>query len=576
MNLKDKLSKYAADNPNCKSIKDSVLKEELGNPVKQNAALILLDLTEPPKCHCGGDLEFIGPAKAYYTTQFGGWRQYCSTKCMQSDPNIVNKRRNTNLKRYGVTSFAQTDQFKEEASKPWTDEKKAKYKESYTKTAIEKYGVEHFSKTDEYLIKRTQTNQERYGVDNVGQSEEKKAKIKETSIANNGYHGFFSSEAGLDFCRNNNPMQNPEIRERAVITRLKRDYAHVDLEFVDILINKDLNRFQKYIRNVAEQCNKNRYAIARKIGISYSCLNNYFRHYGMRDEFNLVNQNTSAQELDILAFVKEHCPDAFGSDRTILEGKEIDILIPSKNLGIEVNGIWAHSEYEGKKYPTFHLEKTELAESKGIQLLHILESEWADEVKQEIWKSIILNKLGMTIDRIYARKCELKEITATESRQFLNKNHLAGFRPASKHLGLFHNDQLVSVMSFGKSLYQKKETWEVVRFASLINTIVVGALSKLVKHSGIDNLICYADRRFSSPLTGAYSTVFNNFETTTPNWFGFRHGERVLSHRLSYTREKVMGMLGESYNPELSVFDNMIVNKYDRIWDSGNIKYSNI
>lgn len=579
--MKTKLLEYFKKNNGGKSIKDRSLVDELNTvieldiPIKQKAALILLGLTEPPKCDCGSKLDFIGPAKSYYTTPFGGWRQFCSKACMHNSQDIVNKRRATNIEKYGFQSFAQTNEFKELASQPWSDSKKDKYNEAYKKTVNEKYGVDHFSKTNEYIQKRNETSIERFGVQNVFQSEAHKQKIKETSIANNGYYGYFSSETGRNMCINNNPMHNPKILEKARITRLKRIFKHIDPEFVDILINKDQDKFKTYIRTIAECCNKNRYAIAARIGISYPALNRYLRVYDMRDEYNLVNQNTSAQELEILNFVKEYCLDAFGADRTILDGKEIDIVIPSRNIGIEVNGIWAHSEHAGNKYPEYHLEKTELAESKGIQLLHIFESEWDDPVKQEIWKSIILNKLGLTTDRIYARKCEIMQINAAEARRFLNNNHLAGFRPAFKHLGLYYNGKLVSVMSFGKSLYQKEETWEVVRFASLINTVVVGALSKLIKHSNIDNLICYADRRFSSMLSTSYSNLFNNITTTPSNWFGFRHGERVLSHRLSYTKEKVMKLLGAEYDQTISVFDNMVKNNYDRIWDSGNIKYSN-
>lgn len=71
-------------------------------------------------------------------------------------------------------------------------------------------------------------------------------------------------------------------------------------------------------------------------------------------------------------------------DRTILEGKEIDILVPSMRKGIEFNGIRWHSEEFGKGCD-YHLNKKLLSLSKGFDLIEIDENVFNEN------KEMILN-----------------------------------------------------------------------------------------------------------------------------------------------------------------------------------------
>ena len=86
----------------------------------------------------------------------------------------------------------------------------------------------------------------------------------------------------------------------------------------------------------------------------------------------------SKGESEIFTYVKSFCPDAIQSDRTVLDGKEIDIFIPSKNIGIEFNGLIWHSTKHGKSR-TYHQDKSDLAATKGVRLIHIWEDEWRDK-----------------------------------------------------------------------------------------------------------------------------------------------------------------------------------------------------
>src|SRR5690606_3197267 len=119
---------------------------------------------------------------------------------------------------------------------------------------------------------------------------------------------------------------------------------------------------------------------------------------------------------------------------------ELDIYIPEKKLAIELNGVyWHSSKFKDKNY---HLNKTIECEKGGIQLLHIFDFEW--EQKQDIWKSVIANKLGLTDRKVYARKCTVKDVPINDGYNFFQENHLQGGLSKGKHIGLYHNDVLVS------------------------------------------------------------------------------------------------------------------------------------
>ena len=71
---------------------------------------------------------------------------------------------------------------------------------------------------------------------------------------------------------------------------------------------------------------------------------------------------------------------------------ELDIYIPENKLALEINGNYFHSELGGKKNKYYHVNKTELCESKNIQLIHIFEDEWLfknDVIKKRIKKLVI-------------------------------------------------------------------------------------------------------------------------------------------------------------------------------------------
>ena len=63
-------------------------------------------------------------------------------------------------------------------------------------------------------------------------------------------------------------------------------------------------------------------------------------------------------------------------DRTVLNGKEIDIFVEEKQIAIEFNECKYHTEWYGGKSRQYHLTKTKMCKEKGVGLIHIFEDEY--------------------------------------------------------------------------------------------------------------------------------------------------------------------------------------------------------
>jgi G:T-mismatch repair DNA endonuclease (very short patch repair protein)/transcriptional regulator with XRE-family HTH domain len=265
------------------------------------------------------------------------------------------------------------------------------------------------------------------------------------------------------------------------------------------------------------------------------------------------------------------------NDRTILNGNELDILIEDHSVAIEYNGLYWHShrpelpnqnQAKGRHY---HLNKTIECESKGIQLLHIFEDEWLDEIKQAIWKSKIRVACNKIDRRLGARQCKVILLTRSEKSQFLRLNHLQGNDRSSIYLGLVFNDELVSAMTFCKSRYDKNIDWELSRFAVVRNTTIAGGFGKLFKHFCLDHvnqtIVTYADRRHSQ---GKVYTK-NGFELTRTNPSSYWYIDPTYTkrlHRSAFMKSKLQ--ITDSKQTE---WEYMQEQGFKRLWDCGTLAF---
>jgi hypothetical protein len=280
-------------------------------------------------------------------------------------------------------------------------------------------------------------------------------------------------------------------------------------------------------------------------------------------------------ETQLLNFIKTvYEGSILTHSRKILNNNlELDIYLPDLKLSFEFNGLYWHSEIN--KENDYHLNKTELCEKLGIHLIHVYEDQWNH--KQDIVKSRILNLLGKS-EKIFARKCEVKEINDNYLiKNFLDKNHIQGFIGSKIKLGLFHNDELVSLMTFGehrKSMGQAslENSYEMIRFCNKLNTNVIGGASKLFKRFIVAHnpkeVISYADRSWSQG--DLYVKLgFDFVRKTRPNYHYVIDGCR--KYRFGYRKDI---LVKQGFDSDKTEHEIMLDRKIYRIYDSGNLKYA--
>ena len=488
-----------------------------------------------------------------------GYLDVCSNKCRTI------KRKQTCLEKYGVDNINKLEEIqtkkKENSIKKYgvdhynkTQESKQKHRD----TCLQRYGVEHYSKTKEFSDKFKQTCLEKYGVDNYSKTKESKERHRETCLQKYGVDHYSKTEEFTEKFRQtclekygvDNPLKNSEIKNK-VLTTHNSKISQIEEENDCTLLRTLVTKYGQGWLNLT----LNTFEVGNNLFIANSDI--------PKIEEYIENSPNSLKEIDVYDYCKTLVSenDIIKRNREIIAPKELDIYIPSKKVAIEFNGLYWHSKYD----KTYHLNKTLECEKKGIRLIHIWEDLW--ESKQDIYKSIIASALGVYERKIYARNCECKEISSEEYRDFLERNHIQGSINSSIRLGLFYNGELVQVVGWGKSRFKKDEI-ELHRMCSKLNTQIIGGFSKLIKHSRLKEFISYVDRSLYDGK-GYKASGFTVLGATPPSYFYYKNGKRL--NRIQAQKHKLEKLL-ENFDASLSETENMLNNKYIKIFDCGNLK----
>jgi hypothetical protein len=456
-------------------------------------------------------------------------------------------------------------------------------------TLLEKYGVINVFQLNEIKEKIKITNIEKYGVDNPSKNETIKNKKKETSIKNYGVEQSLSSQIIKNKSKNT-LLEKYGIDNISKVDYIKRKKEITCLKNNGVKYISQSDDFKKRIKKNILMFLKNKYGVIDYEGDNYTfycdkCDKNYIinkRAYQTRRELHVEfctqcnpigSFSISGEEKKMNEFIIEnYIGKVITNSKNIISPLELDICLPDLKLAFEFNGLYWHSELY--KETNYHLNKTEECESDGIKLIHIYEDDWM--FKQDIVKSRILNLLGKS-EKIFARKCIIKEIDDNKIiREFLEKNHLQGFIGSLVKIGLFYNEELVSLMTFGsqrKPMGQKsiEGTYELLRFCNKLNTNVVGGASRLfkyfIKNYNPKEVISYADRSWSAG--NLYEKMgFKLVHKTQPNYYYIIDG--IRKHRFNYRKDK---LIREGNDPNKTEHEIMLEKKIFRIYDSGSLKY---
>ena len=218
----------------------------------------------------------------------------------------------------------------------------------------------------------------------------------------------------------------------------------------------------------------------------------------------------------------------------------------------------------------YHNNKTKLAKDAGITLIHIFENDWIST--PELCKSRIQNMVMTTNTKIMARKCIIKPVNTSVEREFLNNNHIQGYVASKLCYGLYYDGALVCLMSFSASRFTSDTQWELIRCCTTMSCVVQGGASKLFTHfikgHSPTSVVSFSDRARNTG--GVYNTLgFKYHHTSKPNYKYFHKSNRLkLLSRVKFQKHKLHKHLPR-FDPDLSEWENMKANGYNRIWDCG-------
>ena len=173
-------------------------------------------------CELCGSVNLIGVNKFYVNYNRNNKGYYSCFKCK----NIEKEK--TCIEKYGVNSYSKTDQFKSTESEKWKGIQKGA--EKGRKTMLEKYGVDSFFKTDEIKEKNRQWMS----------SEEFKSKSKLTLLDKFGVDSFSKTPEFKDIIQN----KKSEIVQKIKNTCLEK-YGVEWISQLDEVIKKSLESREK-------------------------------------------------------------------------------------------------------------------------------------------------------------------------------------------------------------------------------------------------------------------------------------------------------------------------------------------
>jgi hypothetical protein len=258
---------------------------------------------------------------------------------------------------------------------------------------------------------------------------------------------------------------------------------------------------------------------------------------------------------------------------------ELDVFIEECSIGIELNGLYWHSEKNGKD-KKYHINKLKFFNERGIRLIQIFEDEWVFSrsiLEGKVKK--ILNVVDSNVKKIHARKCIIKNLRYRDCIDFLNENHIQGASPSSINLGAYFNNELISVMTFSKNRLATgfsdivNNDFELVRFSVKNNVVVTGIFGKFIKFFTrehlVDKIISYADKRFTDRNNNIYTK--NNFILTgeSPPSYWYVKGYK-REHRLKHRKQN---LIKAGFCPTHTEKEIMDSRGYNRIWDCGQFKF---
>lgn len=420
-------------------------------------------------------------------------------------------------------------------------------------------GAKYSHRNPESKELRRKNSRERWGVDNPFQANEVKAKISR----------FFDE----------NPERDTRIGSERMSSLIKEKYGVENISQADSIKKQKEATFLAvfgFTNPMKSEEVKLKLAKALETPYGDKRLENFTR-------VSKVNQKL-AKKLNT----------RFGLEGKILFEKFVgdhsyDLYIEEKNLLIELNPTISHNatrafvcfknkcespcEDHSPVSPDYHYRRALTAQQHGYRLIQIYG--WDS---QEKVLSLIGGKVK-ELQKLSARKTELKKISQKEANIFLEKHHFQGGSRGQKWCyGLHHEDRLLAVATFSKARFKAKAEYEFMRYAVHEDYLIHGAANKLhrafLDEADPETVISYVDFDHTTTNTFLPSLGFRERKPTGPQliWTHMAKGGRIYHNSL--LAQGADRLLGTSYGkPEVCGLNNeqiMLLEGWVKVYTSGN------
>lgn len=474
--------------------------------VSESLYRIVNGIETAPKCKiCGGPVKYT-PAR--------GYADFCSKKCQNTDPAVLEKNRSGVSKSLNVVYNERGDEIK-----------------ARRKKSLEKYGASTSSPFSSILIReKAETSvMENYGVNNVMKLPEFHAHAK------------------------------PIARRKSVDLWNSRGY---NIEYVGdkVLIKAGCKVHGDIELSTRDFCNRMKAERRESSVICPVChpINTY-----------------SGEEKSFAEFLDSLGLEYVRNDRSIIKPLELDFFFPQYKIAIELNGLLYHSEMFKENH--YHLNKLKRCKEADIRLVSIWEDEWTGktEIVKSMVRNLFRQCNNKVYARnCMIRELAPGEYRTFMDDNHLQGSVNAAYKFGLVHDGEIVAAIGFGSTRISLGSRNKECVCELYRYCCKKNLVVPGAASKLFKHAievlkcdGYTDIVTYAKQDFS--IGGLYKELgFEYIGETVPGYFWTNGRERI--NRFS-ARKSELVKTGEDDN--LTEVEIMHRRHFYRCYDTGNLKF---
>lgn len=337
---------------------------------------------------------------------------------------------------------------------------------------------------------------------------------------------------------------------------------------IDTISNRE--NFIKYLKSFGYKPDTTE--LSNLLGINRPRLLKLIHSFNVEDYISIYDY-TSHKETELYKYIESiYKGSIIRHDKNIIKPYELDIYIPDRNIAFEFNGNYWHSTVVKDK--DYHLNKSISCGKNKIRLIHIFEYEW--DHNQEKIKAFISDLLSNKHVE-YARKCKIAMIEQKEADEFIEKYHLSGKYSAKYNYGLFKDNELLSVMTFGKPRFSNSYDFEIVRYAVKTGITIVGGAEKLfkafIKDNNPTNIVSYCElSKFTGSIYFKMGMEFSGWGNVEPNyvWVNTSTG-KVLTRYQTMKGNLIKSGLDKYGDTESEIMNNI---GFVKVYDCGNLRFT--